>query len=213
MLRRPCTTTWQSPCSRPTGIWKQSSISSSPWLSTRPAVTRSGRPVPWSTWASPRWKPAFLIEPSATSAKPSPATRQQVPLTEKRPHTPTTAVRIYRLAPAVSWGLGSALDNVSRAYLLAGSRTPTLSRAQEAVSVRRQLSDQRGLAEALRPDPARAGRPERRRGGVAAQHPRRPGTLAWPRRQPVARPVAGKIAILSAIADEFTQNIFTFRRP
>ena len=43
-----------------------------------------------------------------------------------------------------------ASDNASQAYLLAGSHALALSRAREAVSVRRQLSDQRGLAEALR---------------------------------------------------------------
>lgn len=60
------------------------------------------------------------------------------------------AIRLYRLAPSVSWGLAEVLDNMSRAYLLAGSSEQALSHARDAVSVRRQLCDRPGLAEGLR---------------------------------------------------------------
>jgi DNA-binding SARP family transcriptional activator/tetratricopeptide (TPR) repeat protein len=60
------------------------------------------------------------------------------------------AIRLYRLAPSVSWGLAEVLDNISQAYLLAGSSEQALSHARDAVSVRRQLCDRPGLAEGLR---------------------------------------------------------------
>jgi DNA-binding SARP family transcriptional activator len=60
------------------------------------------------------------------------------------------AIRLYRLAPSVSWGLAEVLDNISQAYLLAGSTEQALSHARDAVSVRRQLCDRPGLAEGLR---------------------------------------------------------------
>jgi DNA-binding SARP family transcriptional activator/tetratricopeptide (TPR) repeat protein len=78
------------------------------------------------------------------------------------------AVRLYRLAPTVNLGLADALDNLSQAHLLAGSSARALSSAQDAVSVRRQLADQRGLADGLR-----------HLGGLLADSDREGARAAW----------------------------------
>ena len=104
------------------------------------------------------------------------------------------AIRLYRLAPSVSWGLAEVLDNISQAYLLtrlqrAGAeprpgccqRTQTALRpartrgrpAPPGQTPCRHRSRRRPCGvERSRRDPPRAGRPERGRGGGTARRPR-----------------------------------------